>query len=144
MVLGAVRGFFGWEDGLGGKSVAFGDPGSPHVDRRGKSWRLLVLVQLLHKDRTFRWGETPISAPGQEFWVSPGGRQLPECVHLPPPALGRGALKNKIKKKCVPLQSHALPPNPALQQRFWVAQDLQLLPGAESTGERRSPTGFGL
>lgn len=89
-------------------------------------------------DGTFRWGETPDFCSRAGVLGFTWGPAAPR-VRAPSSASPRLRCLKKIiiKKKCVPLQSHTLPPNPALQQRFWVAQDLQLLPGAESTGERR-------
>lgn len=87
-------------------------------------------------------GENPNSAPGP-------AAPPPERVHLPLPAPGRGALKEKQQKNSfVPLQSHALPPTPALQQRFWTPPGIfspHLGPnGQESSEAQQGSAGDGV
>lgn len=94
-------------------------------------------------------GENPNSAPGLELWLPPGGRQPPPRARAPSPASPRPwCLKKNQKNSFVPLQSHALPPTPALQQRFWTPPGIfspHLGPnGQESSEAQQGSAGDGV
>lgn len=91
--MGGFRGFFGWEDGLCGKSLVTGGP--PMWTGKGRAGVCSPSCFSSCTETDSGGGENPNSAPGP-------AAPPPERVHLPLPAPGRGALKKTKKTALCP------------------------------------------